>query len=130
MKRFAILFVALVALACGGGEKISTLPLTEGGTYDLTSINGTALPFPSGPSESVTSGALTLDPDTHAWTMEQQRSSAGQPATITTLSGGSYTLSGSILALTIPMGGSLAGSYAVQTITVYQNDWTLLFTRR
>ena len=129
MKRVAVALLALIALACGGAEAISTRPLTEGGTYDLTSIDGTALPFPTDVTEAITSGSLALDADTHAWSMDEERSRFGQPFSSLTLSG-SYTLSGNILTLTVPMGGSLAGSYALQTITVPRYGRTFLFTRR
>jgi hypothetical protein len=137
MRRFAVAVLAL-AVACGGSDTTSTLPGTEGGSYALTSVNGTPLPFlessSSGNSTYLSSGAIQLDHVAHTFTLVLHESSTGptaQPPATTTLFG-SYTMSGTSLTLTLSAangGGTLPATWTEPTIAVTSGSRTMLFTR-
>lgn len=138
MRRFAIALLA-AAVACGGSDTISPLPLTETGTYQLSTVNGAPLPFllssQSGNSHYISGGDLALDAETHAWTMVVRESYTGpiaQPPGQTTLFG-NYTISGTSITLTLAYaqgGGTIPATLNGDALTVTDGGRAMLFTRR
>lgn len=88
--RRSVVAIALLALACGGGDDPSG-PFNPIGTYALRSFNGQPIPATIGPNAQITEGALVLEGDLDyslGWTQVVQGESSSGAET------GQYTITG------------------------------------
>ena len=113
--RVSTLLCVVAAVACSGGDVVQE-PIDRVGIYNLTTVEGKALPytFPNSPTNQLIAESITLNPDkTHIVRSEIRTTDAlGEPHASEDIATGTYSISGITLTMT-----HSTGTVVVQTFT-------------
>ena len=113
-------------IACRAAPQIA-------GTYQLTGVNGRALPVPAGHipggTSHLVSGTLTLNPDsTFVYRLRFHVQQADRDYADSSLQSGTYTRRLATLTLRTP-GGNLSAQVAGTALALTIANWTYLFRK-
>ena len=126
----------LAAIACGSDDSTTPTQSSVAGTWNLQTINGSALPFTVATSPAkieVLSDVVNVSSNGTYTSSEQTRTTIGtQVTTNTSTDAGTYTLNGNNVAILSNTAGSTAqaGVVSGNTLTVTQSGLTFVFQKQ
>ena len=136
MRRLVSLMLAFTIVACGGDDS-TTAPTNASvaGTWTLQTINGSPLPFTLtsvGTTKVEAVSAVFVVNANGTWTGSSKTLTTinGQASTSTDTDGGTYTLSGSTVALRSNDGTIETGTISGNTLTAVESVFTFVFKQQ
>ena len=134
MRRFIPLILA-AAVACGSDSSTQPTTTSIAGTWDLTSVNGTALPFvinQTGTDKLELVGDVVTATATGTYTesFSFRETLNGVVTTTTEPDNGTYTINGNAITLNSSTNGSITGALSGNTFTLVDQGFVFLFTKQ
>ena len=133
--RSLITVVALALLVACKGSDSTTAPVTAVGSWNLSTINGSPMPFlviGSGTNKSeVTGGNLTVSSGgSFTSTIAIRNTINGTVTTQAQADAGTYTTNGTAITFKLNSDGSLnTGSFTSNSLTISASGFSYIFTR-
>jgi len=135
MRRLIALVLALTFVACGSDDSTEPSNSSVAGTWSLQTINGSPLPFTLSPAPTkieILSATAVINSN-GTWTSSSQtRTTLGTqaPTTTTETDNGTYTISGSTIALRSSDGTVESGTVSGNTFTQVESGFTFVFKKQ
>jgi len=135
-KMFATLFtVAAVLLAgCGGDAATPPIPASLAGTWNLSTVNGTPLPFVvqlANPKIEILSDQLVLsESGTFAQSIMARQTSGGTITMQNIEDGGTYQANGTFATFTFNDGSQGTGNVDGKSLTVADVGYALVYVKQ
>jgi hypothetical protein len=137
MRRMFVLacsFAAVALTACGSDGSTAPTPASVAGTWNLTTINGSPLPFvlqALDPKVEILSDQITASSngtfsDTYQFRFTQGTTVTTQTATDV----GTYTLNGTAVSFIFSDGSSATGTISGNTITVAESGFSSVYKKQ
>jgi hypothetical protein len=135
MRRLVSLALALTIVACSNDSTTEPTNASVAGTWTLQTINGAPLPFTVsslGTTKIEAVSAVFVVSANGTWTGSSQTRTtvSGQASTSTTPDAGTYTLSGSTIALRSNDGTVETGTISGNTLVAVESGFTFVFTKQ
>jgi hypothetical protein len=135
MRRLIALALALTVVACGSDDSTAPSNSSIAGTWSLQTINGSPLPFTLAPAPTKIEilSATAIINSNGTWTSSSQtRTTLGTqaPTTTTETDNGTYTISGSTIALRSSDGTVESGTISGNTFTQVESGFTFVFKKQ
>lgn len=136
MRRLLSLALALAIVGCGSDSSSEPTNASVAGTWTLQSVNGSQLPFTlsnvgSTKIELVSSVVNVTSAGTWTSTSQTRTTINGQATTSTGTQAGTYTLSGSAVAIRSTDGTTVqAGTVSGNTLTLAQTGLVFVYQKQ
>ena len=134
MRRLIPLILA-VAVACGSDSPTQPTTASIAGTWTLTSVNGTGLPFVTSQTandkvELVGDVVTATATGTYTEVFSFRETLNGVVTTRNEPDNGTYTLNGTAITLNSSTQGSITGALSGNTFTLVDQGFVFLFTKQ
>ena len=134
MRRLIPLILA-IAVACGSDSPTQPTNASIAGTWNLTSVNGTGLPFVINQSgtdkvELVSDVVTATATGTYTEMFSFRETLNGVVTTTTEPDNGTYTINGTAITLHSSTNGSITGALNGNTFTLVDQGFVFLFTKQ
>jgi hypothetical protein len=134
MRRLIPLFLA-AAIACGSDSSTQPTTTSIAGTWNLTSVNGVALPFTISQTANdkveLTGDVITATATgTYTELFQFRETLNGTVTTSSEPDNGTYTLNGTALTLNSATSQSITGAVSGNTFTLIDQGFVFLFTKQ
>lgn len=134
MRRLLSLTLALALVACGDDSTSEPTTASVAGTWSLQSVNGAALPFilSASPKVELLSNVVNVAANGTWTSTTQTRTTIGtQATTASSTQSGTYTLSGSAVAIRSTDGSTVqAGTVSGNTLTLAQSGLVFIYQKQ
>ena len=137
MRRILVsVFTAATVLlsACGSDSTTAPTPTSIAGTWNLTTVNGAALPFvlqAANPKIEILSDQIVILSNGSFTQSTQARATSGTTITTQTIpDGGTYTLNGTAATFTFTDGGSETATVSGNTMTIAETGLSLVYNKQ
>ena len=134
MRRLFLLLLPL-ALACGGDLTTEPAQVSVAGTWELQSVNGSALPFvvaqtPSSKVEVMGDVITALSSGTWTEILEVRSTQNGQSTTQSVTDAGSFTMNGTSVTFVASDGSSGSGFVTGNTFTLSMDGFARVYKKK
>ena len=136
MRRILVsVFTAATVLlsACGSDSTTAPTPTSIAGTWNLTTVNGAALPFvlQASPKIEILSDQIVILANGSFTQSTQARLTNGTTITTQTIpDGGTYSLNGTAATFTFTDGGSETATVSGNSMTIAETGLSLVYNKQ
>lgn len=134
MRRLIPLILA-IAVACGSDSPTQPTNASIAGTWSLTSVNGSGLPFVMSQTANdkveLVGDVVTATPTgTYTEVFSFRETLNGVVTTTSEPDNGTYTINGNAITLNSSTNGSITGALSGNTFTLIDQGFVFLFTKQ